>query len=131
MKTALEYAEENDKKTGLVASCSITHATPAVFVAHVDSRAKQDVIAEHIVTSGVDVLFGGGWAFFVPKSVDGKTWFIVVNEWREPLVYSLGGLDTLEGVRYADPAAEREGTVKNGALDLVIRGNGVQVLAPQ
>ncbi|HIJ64455.1 MAG TPA: alkaline phosphatase [Candidatus Hydrogenedentes bacterium] len=68
LKTALEYAEENGKTTGLVVSCSVTHATPAAFAAHVDNRGNQDIIAEHIAASGVDVLFGGGRAYFAPKS---------------------------------------------------------------
>ena len=72
LKTIVEYAEENGKTTGLVVSCSVTHATPAVFLAHVDSREKWGVIAEHITKSGIDVLFGGGWSYFVPKSADGS-----------------------------------------------------------
>jgi alkaline phosphatase len=35
LKTVLEYAEESGRSTGLVVTCSITHATPAVFAAHV------------------------------------------------------------------------------------------------
>ncbi|MFV1950995.1 MAG: alkaline phosphatase [Nitrospinota bacterium] len=72
LKTIVEYAEEKGKTTGLVVSCSVTHAIPAVFVAHVDRRKKQGIIAEHILKSGIDVLFGGGWGYFVPKSTDGS-----------------------------------------------------------
>lgn len=68
LKTVLEYAEEQGKSTGLVATSSITHATPACFAAHVDQRSKQDVIAEHLIQSGVDVLFGGGMGYFLPAS---------------------------------------------------------------
>jgi alkaline phosphatase len=69
LKTVIEYAEENGKSTGLVTTCSLTHATPAVFVAHVERRTQKDLIAEHIAKSDIDVLFGGGWSYFVPKSV--------------------------------------------------------------
>jgi alkaline phosphatase len=72
LKTIIEYAEENGKKTGLVVTCSVTHATPAAFVAHVDSREKNAVIAQHIAKSGIDVLFGGGLCYFLPKSTDGS-----------------------------------------------------------
>jgi alkaline phosphatase len=68
LKTVLEYAEERGMSTGLVSTCSVTHATPAAFAAHVDSRKKEAEIAEHMARSGVDVLFGGGWAYFVPQS---------------------------------------------------------------
>lgn len=71
LKTALEYAEENGLATGLVVTCSITHATPAVFVAHVDERGRYHDIAEQIAASGVDVLFGGGAGYFTPMGSGG------------------------------------------------------------
>ena len=72
LKTITEYAQEANKATGLVVSSSITHATPAVFSAHVDSRKKYSVIAEQITSSGIDVLFGGGWEFFVANTTPGS-----------------------------------------------------------
>ena len=72
LKTVLEYAEESGMATGLVATCSITHATPAVFVAHVPSRDDDALIAEHIAAGGVDVLFGGGLGYFLPASASGS-----------------------------------------------------------
>ena len=45
VKTMLEMAEERDMSTGLVATSSITHATPASFAAHVDYRKKETEIA--------------------------------------------------------------------------------------
>jgi len=72
LKTVGEYAEENGKSTGIVVSCSVTDATPSAFVAHVVRRTQKDFIAEQIANSGIDVLFGGGWAYFVPKSVKGS-----------------------------------------------------------
>ncbi|UCF05149.1 MAG: alkaline phosphatase [bacterium] len=72
LKTVLEYAEELGMSTGLVVTCSVTHATPAAFAAHIDNRQKENEIAEQIVASGVDVLFGGGWAHFVPQGTTGS-----------------------------------------------------------
>jgi len=69
LKTVLEYAEERGKSTGLVATCCITHATPACFAAHIDDRDKERQIAEQLVESAVDVLFGGGLAYFLPQTV--------------------------------------------------------------
>ncbi len=68
LKTVLEYAEQAGKATGLVSTSSITHATPASFAAHVDSRKKDNEIAESMSRSGVDVLIGGGLGYFLPKS---------------------------------------------------------------
>ncbi|MCW8930809.1 MAG: alkaline phosphatase [Gammaproteobacteria bacterium] len=72
LKTVIEYAKDVNKATGLVASSSITHATPAVFAAHVDSRKKHTIIAEQIATSGIEVIFGGGWQYFVPNTTAGS-----------------------------------------------------------
>jgi alkaline phosphatase len=52
------------KKTGLVTTATITHATPAGFAANVDSRADEGVIAQQYLDRRVDVLLGGGQKFF-------------------------------------------------------------------
>jgi alkaline phosphatase len=67
-KSILEYAEDHHKATGLVVSCSITHATPASFVAHQSSRKNVQAIAVDLVNSGVDVFFGGGLNYFCKRS---------------------------------------------------------------
>ena len=72
LKTIVEYAIENNKATGIVVSSSITHATPATFIAHIDSREKHNDIAMQIAQSDVDVLFGGGWGYFVPQKIPGS-----------------------------------------------------------
>ena len=68
LKTVAEYAEELGMATGIVVTCSVTHATPAAFLAHVESRGDHTAIAEQLATSGVDVLLGGGWSYFAPRS---------------------------------------------------------------
>lgn len=60
--TILELARQAGKATGLVATSTITHATPAAFGAHVNSRQCQTEIArQYIEETGVDVLLGGGF----------------------------------------------------------------------
>ncbi|HBX67082.1 MAG: alkaline phosphatase [Balneola sp.] len=63
-KTILELAEEKGLSTGLVSTSSITHATPASFAAHVESRSMEDEIAAQFLNSGVEVLLGGGVEYF-------------------------------------------------------------------
>ncbi len=62
--TLLELAERKSLRTGLVVTCTITHATPAAFVAHQPSREMDEAIAADLVASGVDVFIGGGRRFF-------------------------------------------------------------------
>jgi len=59
LKTVFEYAEELGKSTGVVVTCEFTHATPACFVAHTDSRYKYHEIARQFVQSDIDVIMGG------------------------------------------------------------------------
>lgn len=68
----LDAAEDAQKSTGLVATSTITHATPAVFGASVTSRGDQALIAPQYFENGVDVILGGGRDFFLPTSEGGK-----------------------------------------------------------
>ncbi|WP_348272189.1 alkaline phosphatase [Bacillus sp. 103mf] len=72
LKTILEASKEAGKSTGLVATASITDATPATFASHVVSRAKEVDIATQIVDNNVDILLGGGKQFFLPVTEGGK-----------------------------------------------------------
>ena len=72
LKTLFEFAEELGKSTGVVVTSSVTHATPAAFIAHVEDRRQQTEIAEQIIDSGLDVLIGGGWAYFIPQTNAGS-----------------------------------------------------------
>jgi len=72
LKTLFEYAADRGKWRGLVVTCSVTHATPAAFAAHVKNRDMNALIAEQIAASGIEVLFGGGLAYFLPKSMSGS-----------------------------------------------------------
>ncbi|MBT2641340.1 alkaline phosphatase [Bacillus sp. ISL-41] len=73
VKTVLESAKEQGKATGLVATSEITHATPASFGAHDESRRNMNAIAEDYyddLINGehkVDVLLGGGTELFDRK----------------------------------------------------------------
>ncbi len=66
-KTLLEYAHAQGMKTGLVASSSITHATPAAFAAHVMDRNDEYEIARQYLGMNIDMLIGGGEKFFVNR----------------------------------------------------------------
>lgn len=64
VKTMLEWAEEKNMLTGLVATSTVTHATPASFAAHVDYRKKEAEIAQQFANSEVDLILGGGKKFW-------------------------------------------------------------------
>jgi len=67
LKTILEYAEENGLATGLVSTSSITHATPASFIAHVQNRGMYEAIAKDFLSTDIDVFIGGGSNNFMKR----------------------------------------------------------------
>lgn len=67
LKNIREIAEEKGKGTGLVATSTITHATPASFIAHVESRSDYERIASQFLKSDIDVFIGGGSVHFTER----------------------------------------------------------------
>lgn len=64
--TIIEVAQSRGMATGLVATSSITHATPAAFAAHVPNRDLEFEIARQMAAADVDVILGGGRKWFDP-----------------------------------------------------------------
>ena len=67
-ETILETLSDKGYTTGVVATSSITDATPASFYAHVKLRGMEEEIAKQLFTSSVDFFAGGGRKFFFNRS---------------------------------------------------------------
>lgn len=71
VSSAIEIAKENGKRTGLVVTSEISHATPAGFGAHVVDRTQYFDIADQYFDETIhnehkiDVMLGGGRAHFI------------------------------------------------------------------
>ncbi len=72
VKTILEEARQHGLATGLIATSTITHATPAAFIAHVPSRDLEEDIAVFFLDSGIDLFIGGGKKFFDHREKDNR-----------------------------------------------------------
>jgi len=72
VKTILEEAEENGLSTGVVATSTITHATPASFLAHDPYRKNYEAIAADFVDVDPEILIGGGQAYFERRESDNR-----------------------------------------------------------
>jgi alkaline phosphatase len=58
----------NNIKTGIVSSCSVTHATPACFYGNMKHRYDDnEVLAKQFITSNINVLMGGGEDYFTNR----------------------------------------------------------------
>ena len=70
--TILELCEERGMPTGLVATSTIVHATPASYAAHNAYRKNYEEIAADFMDADVDVLIGGGKKYFERRETDGQ-----------------------------------------------------------
>lgn len=104
----IELAQQRDIRTGIVTTASVTDATPAAFYAHTNSRGCQNPemmvnaefypkvfvdcsadlksnggkgsISEQLVSSGVDLILGGGLKHFTLASEGGGDAVIALAE---------------------------------------------------
>lgn len=67
VETILQWAKQQGKKTGVVVTSQINHATPASYLSHNESRNNYDAIANSYIDEGIkaDVYLGGGWQYFL------------------------------------------------------------------
>ena len=88
IKSMLEYAADDGRSTGMVVTCQLTDATPAAFVAHVDSRKEYEKIALDLARSQINVVIGGGRKFFERRE-DGKNLTNVMESKGFKVAYTL------------------------------------------
>jgi alkaline phosphatase len=141
VKTIADVARKLGKSTGVVASCDVTHATPACFASHVKNRSNAWEIARQMADEPLDVLLGGGYQYFLPGSHPQSTrddeldlvarmrgrGATVVLDPEEFRALDTGKVKTLVGLLAAGhpkPAPERNVSLKEmtrAALDLLKR----------
>ena len=96
LETVLERAEARGMATGLVATSSLVHATPASFASHVPDRYLYQEIAAQLAGSTIDVLLGGGRQYFDPsRRDDGRDYLTPLGRDRRWAM----GVDDLSGTR--------------------------------
>lgn len=100
LTTILEIAEEYNKATGLVTTVSITHATPATFIAHQPKRGMYEEIAEDFLSTDVDVLIGGGMDNF-NKREDGRNLTAELTKNGYTVIDNMKEVSTFKGDKLA------------------------------
>ena len=66
--TLFELAKNKNLATGVVATVSIQHATPASFYAHVKHRKMYDSISAFLLSGNCDIAIGGGANFIYNRA---------------------------------------------------------------
>lgn len=114
LTTLVDLAEAAGKSTGVVATSTVTHATPAVFGANVASRHDQDLIAEQFINDDkLDVILGGGRDYFLSEEDGGEGVANLLEQAQSQGFDVLGSQSELEG---AD-GDRLLGLFADGALD--------------
>lgn len=70
--TILEEAEARGMATGMVATSTIVHATPASFISHAKSRQMYEEIAAQFLDTEIDYFVGGGKKYFDQREKDDR-----------------------------------------------------------
>ena len=112
--TILEISKSKGYATGLVSSSSITHATPASFIAHQPSRNLQEEIAADFIGSDIDIFIGGGRKFFAERK-DGRNLldelkkenYQVFNSLADAASINTGKLAILTAENHNEPYPDR------------------------
>jgi len=71
-QSILEEAEQRGMATGLVATSTIVHATPAAFIAHQPIRTMYEDIALDFLDTEIDFFVGGGQRYFERRRQDDR-----------------------------------------------------------
>ena len=72
LETVLAWAKQQGKKTGIVVTSQINHATPAAYLAHNESRHNYNKIADSYFNNhqSIDLILGGGWQYFIREEIN-------------------------------------------------------------
>ncbi|MBU3563319.1 alkaline phosphatase [Polynucleobacter sp. Tro8-14-1] len=73
VETIGELIKRNTKMAvGIVSDAELEDATPGAMVSHTRRRADKQYIADQLLSSGAEVILGGGSAYFYPQSTKGS-----------------------------------------------------------
>jgi alkaline phosphatase len=109
IQTVLEWAKLQGKKTGVVVTSQINHATPASYLAHNKHRYNYNEIADSYIDDGIkaDLYFGGGWKYFIRDDRN------LVNEFKQAGFHYI---DNYDGLSHLPPEKSVLGLFANVGL---------------
>ena len=109
VQTVLEWAKLQGKKTGVVVTSQINHATPAAYLAHNEHRYNYNEIADSYIDDGIkaDLYLGGGWKYFIRDDRN------LVNEFTKAGFHYI---DNYDGLNHLPPNKPVLGLFANSGL---------------
>jgi len=118
VRNLVEIAAAENIKTGMIATSSITHATPASFYSHALNRGFSEEIAADLVASEVDFFAGGGLQFFNNRT-DGQNLLHALSE--KQFTIDTTSLNDFATINSSEKAAF---LLAKDAMPPIIRGRG-------
>jgi alkaline phosphatase len=100
VQSILELASQNKLATGIVVACSVTHATPAAFIAHQINRNMYEEIAADYLKIDIDVFIGGGRKYFEDRT-DGRNLTTELKEKGYQIAYKLDDVEAVKSGKLA------------------------------
>lgn len=94
VQTVLEWAKLQGKKTGVVVTSQINHATPASYLTHNEYRRNYNEIANSYIDNGIkaDIYLGGGWEYFIREDRN------LVDEFKQAGFHYIDNYQQLENL---------------------------------
>lgn len=130
IKTILEIAEENGKSTGMISTSSITHATPASFIAHQPKRKLYEEIALDFLKTDIDVFIGGGEDNF-SKRKDGLNLLDSLRNDGYTILDNLSEIEKFDGNKLAGFIAKGhpKGITERGNVSVPATKKAIEILS--
>lgn len=100
VSSILELSEKNKLSTGIVVACSVTHATPASFIAHQVNRDMNEEIATDYLKTDIDVFIGGGRKYFEDRT-DGRNLTNELKSKNYQIAYNLNDVKAVKSGKLA------------------------------
>lgn len=107
VESVLIDAQKRGQAVGLVATVTITHATPAGFYGHQPMRKMEEEIALDLLVVKPDVFVGGGMVFFNQRK-DGRDLTKELASAGYQVVTTLSELQNVQGGKVAGLLAEKK-----------------------
>ncbi len=97
--TISEKLKKKGFKTAIISAGDITDATPAAFYAHKPERSLNEAIANDFISSGNDILIGGGSYAFKNRK-DGKNLIANLTQLGYTVSTSFSSIDTIQNKKF-------------------------------
>ncbi len=121
LQTLMELAKSAGLSTGVVSTSTVTHATPASFIAHDASRGSYEDIARWFLKGTADVFIGGGVNHFRVRK-DSTDLTADLQKMGYDVVYNLTDLRKSSSLRLA-------GLMADGDMPYIDTGRDPEYLA--